>query len=142
MRTCASRKGPTFREALLMHAVARLVLSPHIRNIQASWVKLGNAGVQACLAAGVNDLGGTLMNESITRAAGASHGQENAPETLDAIILAANRTPRHRNTVYGDVDNEHILRSYQAPPLAPLVNDLVSRPSRTESALIRVAQTA
>src|SRR5690606_9944341 len=71
-----ARPGPTFREVLLMHAVARLVLHPLIPNIQASWVKLGADGVAACLAAGVNDLGGTLMNESITRAAGASHGQE------------------------------------------------------------------
>ncbi|MFP6681230.1 MAG: 5-amino-6-(D-ribitylamino)uracil--L-tyrosine 4-hydroxyphenyl transferase CofH, partial [Gammaproteobacteria bacterium] len=63
-----ARKGPTFREAILVHAVARLVLNPYITNIQASWVKMGHAGVLACLNAGVNDLGGTLMNESITRA--------------------------------------------------------------------------
>ena len=71
-----ARMGPTFREVLLMHAIARLVLHPHITNIQASWVKLGMDGMKACLDAGVNDLGGTLMNESISRAAGASHGQE------------------------------------------------------------------
>jgi FO synthase len=122
-----ARKGPTFREVVLMHAIARLVLSPHIRNIQASWVKLGNEGVVACLAAGVNDLGGTLMNESITRAAGATHGQENSPENLDAMITAAQRTPQHRSTLYSAVDAAHIQRSYGADELLPLVNDLVTR---------------
>ena len=88
-----ARRGPTFREAVLMHAVARLVLHPLIPNIQASWVKLGPDGAAACLDAGVNDLGGTLMNESITRAAGTEHGQELAPEQMDALIrsLAARR---------------------------------------------------
>ena len=71
-----SRKGPTFREAVLMHAVARLALDPVIPNIQASWVKMGPDGAALCLDAGANDLGGVLMNESITRAAGAMHGQE------------------------------------------------------------------
>jgi FO synthase len=133
-----ARKGPTFREAILMHAVARLVLSPHIHNIQASWVKLGNRGVQACLAAGVNDLGGTLMNESITRAAGATHGQENAPENLDAMILSANRTPQHRTTLYEPVNAVHVTQSYNAHELAPLINDVIQRTSRKESELIRV----
>ncbi len=71
-----SRKGPTFREAVLMHAVARLVLDPLIANIQTSWVKMGPEGAVLCLSAGANDFGGVLMNESITRAAGAAHGQE------------------------------------------------------------------
>ena len=71
-----ARRGPTFREAVLMHAVARLALHPHFSSIQTSWVKMGREGVKACLSAGVNDLGGTLMNESITRAAGSEHGQE------------------------------------------------------------------
>ncbi len=75
-----ARRGPTFREALLVHAVARLALHPWITNVQASWVKLGLDGAAAALRAGVNDLGGTLMNESISRAAGASHGQELPPE--------------------------------------------------------------
>lgn len=137
-----ARKGPTFREAVLMHAVARLVLSPYIKNIQASWVKLGNRGVQACLSAGVNDLGGTLMNESITRAAGATHGQENSPENLDAMITAAGRTPKHRSTLYGDVNAAHIAQSYNAAELSPLVNDMTKRPSRTKEQLIRVAVSA
>ena len=71
-----ARKGPTFREAVLMHAVSRLVLHGQIDNIQTSWVKMGHEGVKACLNAGSNDLGGTLMNESISRAAGTLHGQE------------------------------------------------------------------
>ena len=95
-----ARKGPTFREALLMHAVARLVLHPHITNIQASWVKLGMDGLRACLDAGVNDVGGTLMNESISRAAGASHGQEFTAAGMRDLITAAGRIPQQRTTRY------------------------------------------
>src|SRR5262249_46946262 len=92
----SARARPTFREAVLMHAVARLALNPVIPNIQASWVKLGPAGIAACLNAGVNDLGGTLMNESISRAAGASFGQEMPPETMEALIRSLGRTARQR----------------------------------------------
>ena len=95
-----ARKGPTFREAILMHAVARLALHPHITNIQASWVKLGMDGLRACLDAGVNDVGGTLMNESISRAAGASHGQEFTAEGMRRLITAAGRIPQQRTTRY------------------------------------------
>jgi FO synthase len=95
-----ARRGPTFREAVLMHAVARLALHPLIPNIQASWVKMGPAGVKACLDAGVNDLGGTLMNESISRAAGAAHGQEMTPAMMDEVIRSAGRVPRVRTTLY------------------------------------------
>jgi FO synthase len=109
-----ARPGPTFREAILMHAVARLVLNPHIANIQASWVKMGPEGVRACLSAGVNDLGGTLMDESISRSAGASHGQEMTPQDLESIILASGRTPRQRTTTYGDVDKARRQRSFDA----------------------------
>jgi FO synthase len=98
-----ARRGPTFREAVLMHAVARLVLHPEITNIQASWVKLGPAGVQACLKAGVNDLGGTLMHESISRAAGAEHGQEMSAAALRELAAAASRTPWQRTTLYQPV---------------------------------------
>ena len=97
-----ARRGPTFRESILMHAVARLVLNPHIGNIQASWVKLGSDGAARTLSAGVNDLGGTLMNETISRAAGASHGQEMTPEALEELIRTAGRVPRRRTTLYGD----------------------------------------
>jgi FO synthase len=96
-----ARKGPTFREAVLMHAVARLVLDPVIANVQASWVKMGPDGAALCLSAGANDMGGVLMNESITRAAGAVHGQELSAADLEQIIGAAGRTPRQRTTAYG-----------------------------------------
>ena len=122
-----ARPGPTFREAVLMHAVARLALHPWITNIQASWVKLGIAGAQACLQAGANDLGGTLMNESISRAAGASHGQEMPPEGMEEAIRAIGRESRQRTTLYGTPDPTQTARSYGAPPLAeplnPHVND-------------------
>lgn len=95
-----SRRGPTWREIELVHAVARLVLDPYIGNIQASWVKLGADGIRRALDFGVNDLGGTLMNESITRAAGAVHGQELTAESLDALIRSAGRVPRQRTTLY------------------------------------------
>ena len=101
-----SRRGPTFREAVLMHAVARLVLHSAIANIQASWVKMGPAGAQICLGAGANDLGGTLMDETITRSAGAQHGQEMSPAALGALIRLVGRLPRQRTTTYGDAPLE------------------------------------
>ncbi len=109
-----ARPGPTFREAILMHAVARLVLNPHVPNIQASWVKLGAEGVRQCLAAGVNDLGGTLMDESISRSAGASHGQEMTPQDMEAIILSVGRIPRQRTTFYRNAEEDVRLRSFDA----------------------------
>ena len=116
-----ARRGPTFRESLLMHAVARLALHPLVTNIQASWVKMGPRGVHACLNAGVNDLGGTLMNESITRAAGAGFGQELSPERMEALICAAGRTPRQRSTAYGGPAAAQVARSFQAADLRPVV---------------------
>ncbi len=114
-----ARMGPTFRETLLMHAVARLVLHPHITNIQASWVKMGMDGMKACLDAGVNDLGGTLMNESISRAAGASHGQEFTVADMRRLILSAGRVPRQRTTRYEAVaeadDDLHLPVMRQSP---------------------------
>lgn len=94
-----ARPGPTWREVVLMHAVGRLVLHPLIPNIQVSWVKLGRQGAAACLNAGANDLGGTLMNESISRAAGADHGQEMPPEQMDELIRSIGREPGYRNTL-------------------------------------------
>jgi FO synthase len=99
-RAGMARSGPTFREALLMHAVARLVLHPTVPNIQTSWVKMGLAGAAVCLDAGANDLGGTLMNESITRAAGGVNGQEQEPATLERLIRGIGRIPRQRTTLY------------------------------------------
>jgi len=113
-----ARSGPTFGETLLVHAVARLALHPEITNIQASWVKLGPEGVRAALAAGVNDLGGTLMNESISRAAGSEHGQELPPEAMEALIRGAGRTPRQRTTLYADAPAERRAASFGAAPLA------------------------
>ena len=112
-----ARPGPTFREAILLHAVARLVLHPHITNIQASWVKLGLDGAQVALRAGCNDLGGTLMNESISRAAGASHGEEVPPERMEETIRAVGREPRQRTTLYGTPPADQVARSFGAAPL-------------------------
>ncbi len=117
-----ARPGPTFREAVLLHAVARLALHPHVTNIQASWVKLGLEGGQAALQAGCNDFGGTLMNESISRAAGASHGEEVPPELMEETIRAVGREPRQRSTLYGEPDAAQVERSFGAPPLSPPVN--------------------
>jgi FO synthase len=111
------RLGPTFREAVLMHAVARLALHPLVKNIQTSWVKMGAAGAAACLAAGANDLGGTLMNESITRAAGAVHGEEMPPEAMEAMITALGRQPRQRTTLYGSAAKDRVVASFGAAPL-------------------------
>ena len=97
-----------------MHAVARLVLYPVIRNIQTSWVKVGAEGAAACLNAGANDLGGTLMNESISRAAGASHGQEFSPKEIEALIAGLGRTARQRSTLYENVSRERELAGRSA----------------------------
>ena len=115
-----SRRGPTWRETLLVHAVARLILHPYIRNIQASWVKLGADGVAACLAAGVNDIGGTLMNETITRSAGAEHGQEMTPEAMETLLAGLGRPARQRTTLYGTVPAERCKASYSATPHASM----------------------
>ena len=127
-----ARKGPTFRESLLMHAVARLALHGQIDNIQASWVKMGHQGLVACLNAGCNDLGGTLMNESITRAAGSAHGQETSPVRMREMIEGAGRTPRQRNTLYGDVPPERIDAGLQAEPLTDIVNTPARKYERRE----------
>ena len=131
-----ARRGPTFRESLLMHAVARLVLHGLIDNIQASWVKMGEAGVLACLNAGANDLGGTLMNETITRAAGASHGEEVGPAEMDARIRAMSRSPRQRNTLYGEADPAQRERAARAESLKDVVNTPASKYERSKRGLI------
>jgi FO synthase len=119
-----SRLGPTYREAVLMHAVARLALHPVVQNIQTSWVKMGRDGVASCLQAGANDLGGTLMNESITRAAGALHGEETPPEMMEEIISALGRQSRQRTTLYGDAPPERVAASFGARPLLPTTANL------------------
>ena len=116
-----ARKGPTLREAVLMHAVARLVLHPLITNIQTSWVKMGPEGAALCLNAGANDMGGTLMNESISRAAGTQHGQEYPPEAMESLIGGIGRIAVQRDTLYRPVSNDRRASSFGAPELAPVV---------------------
>jgi FO synthase len=116
-----ARRGPTWREAVLMHAVARLALHPLVPNIQVSWVKMGIDGAKACLNAGANDLGGTLMNESISRAAGAAHGEELSAGEMDRTIISLGRTPEQRTTLYRPAPDTQRRASYGSAPLAPLV---------------------
>jgi FO synthase len=122
-----ARRGPSFREAVLMHAVARIALHGLIGNIQTSWVKMGRAGARACLEAGANDIGGTLMNESITRAAGALHGQEFAPAEIDAFVRAMGRVPAQRTTLYGAAPGSQVSASYKAQPLREVINTPLRR---------------
>jgi FO synthase len=98
-----ARRGPTFRETLLMHAVGRIAYRDSIPNIQVSWVKMGAAGAIQALRAGVNDLGGTLMDENISRAAGASHGQLMDEDGFRALVEPLGRTLEQRTTLYGRV---------------------------------------
>lgn len=128
-----ARPGPTYREAVLMHAVARLVLHPLIPNIQTSWVKMGPDGAAACLNAGANDLGGILMNETITRAAGAEHGQEFSPDAMEALIKGLDRTPRQRTTLYAEPPAERVARSFDAAPLTEPVNTPAKEYMRSEA---------
>jgi FO synthase len=128
-----ARRGPTFREAVLMHAVSRLALHPLIPNIQVSWVKMGPRGAAACLDAGANDLGGTLMNESISRAAGTQHGQEFPPEAMEQLISSVGRTPQQRDTLYRPVAAERCKAAFGAPQLAPVVLAPYRPPRRAPS---------
>jgi FO synthase len=133
-----ARRGPTFREVLLMHAVGRLALHPWIENVQVSWVKAGPEGVKAALRAGVNDLGGTLMNESISRSAGAEFGQELPPERMEELIRACGRIPRQRTTLYADAPAERVRASFAALPLAEPWNPGVSEAGlKAPSRLVR-----
>ncbi|HTO01770.1 MAG TPA: 7,8-didemethyl-8-hydroxy-5-deazariboflavin synthase, partial [Microthrixaceae bacterium] len=98
-----ARRGPTFRETLLMHAIARITYNGWIDNIQASWVKIGFGGVRQLLQAGSNDLGGTLMDENISRAAGAEHGTDVSVEDFRNLVEPLGRTLVQRTTLYGEV---------------------------------------
>jgi FO synthase len=100
-----------------MHAIARLSLSPYIENIQASWVKLGRSGAAFALNSGANDLGGTLMNESITRSAGAAHGEELDIENLASLVAGVKRHVRYRNTFYQDMSASQLAKARQAAAL-------------------------
>ena len=128
-----ARRGPTLREAVLMHAVARLALDPWIVNVQTSWVKMGPEGMRMALAAGANDAGGTLMNESITRAAGAGFGQEMPPARLESIIREAGRSPRQRTTRYTDSPAERRGASFAASELTEPVYRRARRFERDSS---------
>jgi FO synthase len=120
-----ARPGPTQRDNLAVHAMARLLLHGRIPNIQTSWVKLGVDGTRAMLRAGVNDLGGTLMEETISRMAGSEHGSAKTPAQIEAIATGIGRPIRQRTTRYGEVDPEQVRRSHEAftagaPRLLPL----------------------
>ena len=117
-----ARRGPTWRETVLMHAVARIAYHGYIDNIQASWVKLGATGASQLLRAGVNDLGGTLMDENISRAAGAAHGQA-SEHRLRRMAAAAGRPVRQRTTLYASappqarwVDGKPLCDELEQPP--------------------------
>ncbi len=128
-----SRRGPTVREAVLMHAVSRLALHPLITNIQVSWVKMGPAGSARCLQAGANDLGGTLMNESISRAAGTQHGQEFPPAAMEALIRSIGRVPQQRDTLYRPVAADRLAASFAAPELEPVVQNAPRKLARASA---------
>nr|WP_200952408.1 5-amino-6-(D-ribitylamino)uracil--L-tyrosine 4-hydroxyphenyl transferase CofH [Mesorhizobium sp. Root552] len=125
-----ARQGPSLREAIAMHAVSRLVLDPVITNIQVSWVKMGHEGAVAALNAGANDLGGVLMDESISRAAGTVHGQEFPPHRMEETIRVAGRIPQQRTTLYGTPAQAQQNRARQAAPLAEKVQSPASKYAR------------
>jgi FO synthase len=113
-----ARRGPTFREVLLMHAVGRIAYRDHIPNVQVSWVKCGVEGARQVLQAGANDLGGTLMDENISRAAGASHGQELDEAEFRSIVEPIGRRLVQRTTLYGRVTTKgRRLRPVEAVPV-------------------------
>jgi len=114
-----ARRGPTFRETVLIHAVARLAYGDLIPNVQASWVKIGLAGTSQLLRAGCNDLGGTLMDENISRAAGASHGQAMTVNSFAAFAESVGRPLEQRTTSYGRVDRATAARLVHEPTAAP-----------------------
>jgi FO synthase len=114
-----ARPGPTLRDNRAVHAVARLALHGAIDHIQCSWVKLGVDQCHQVLAGGVDDLGGTLMEETISRMAGSQHGSRKSVEELEGMVRAAGRTPRQRSTLYGEVSAER--HAHARRDLLPLV---------------------
>lgn len=127
-----SRSGPSYREAILMHAVPRLVFSDLLSNIQTSWVKMGRQGTIDCLLAGANDLGGTLMNESITRAAGAEHGQEWGPSDIESTIEQLGRIPMMRTTLYQPADEKRRQAALHAGDLQDCTNEAALKTQRSK----------
>lgn len=112
-----ARSGPILAEHLKVHALARLLLAGSINNIQVSWVKLNRQLSQLCLHAGANDYGGTLMEENISREAGATAGQYTSPEDFQALILEAGRVPAERNTTYSRIKLKLPVESCSAEEL-------------------------
>ena len=119
-----ARPGPTFKETILVHSVARILFQGQINNIQGSWVKMGLPGLKFLLSSGINDIGGVLMNESITRSAGASFGQELQLKDVVGIANELNLNIQQRNTLYDPLDNNlHELINLQSIPLISINND-------------------
>jgi FO synthase len=122
-----ARPGPTARDNRAVIAMARLLLHPYIPNIQTSWVKLGAEGAAEMLRSGANDLGGTLMEETISRMAGSSYGSYKSIRDLVAIADAAGRPHRQRTTTYGDVTDERIAAGRASdghlPELLPVLEN-------------------
>ncbi|MGP9020260.1 bifunctional FO biosynthesis protein CofGH [Streptomyces sp. BR1] len=122
-----ARPGPTIRDNRAVTAMARLLLHPHITNIQTSWVKLGTEGAAEMLRSGANDLGGTLMEETISRMAGSSYGSYKSVQDLIAVAEAAGRPARARNTLYGEVSEERQRTAAASdghlPELLPVLED-------------------
>lgn len=112
-----SRPGPTLAEHLKIHALARFMLAGSINNIQVSWVKLNRGLSQLCLQAGANDYGGTLMEENISREAGATAGQYTSPEEFQTLIREIGRIPAERNTTYSRIRIQEVFESFPAEPL-------------------------
>jgi 7,8-didemethyl-8-hydroxy-5-deazariboflavin synthase CofH subunit len=112
-----SRPGPTLAEHLKIHALSRLLLAGSINNIQVSWVKLNRGLSQLCLQAGANDYGGTLMEENISREAGATAGQYTRPEEFQSLIREIGRIPAERNTTYSRIQIKAPFESFPAEPL-------------------------
>ncbi|HZQ17281.1 MAG TPA: hypothetical protein VFA90_01065, partial [Terriglobales bacterium] len=112
-----ARSGPTLAEHLKIHALARFVLAGSINNIQVSWVKLNRGLSQLCLQAGANDYGGTLMEENISREAGATAGQYTSPEEFQGLIREIGRIPAERNTTYSRIRIQQSFESFPAEPL-------------------------
>lgn len=133
------RKGPTFRETLLMHAVGRLAYRGSIDNIQVSWVKLGGAGVSQLLMAGANDLGGTLMDENISRAAGASHGQMMDGDSFAALVEPLGRPLKQRTTLYGRVESDRCDSSGRSDASDHADRTAPSHPASTVGVTVRGA---
>ena len=109
-----ARRGPTFRETILVHAIARIVYHGLIDNVQVSWTKIGVEGARQLLRSGCNDLGGTLMDENISRAAGAAHGQKMSEDSVGAVVSPLGRTLEQRTTLYGRASGGKELTSSRA----------------------------